>query len=220
MVNFIITGMVAVFMIAICCCYLKFDSIKEKKSLIVVLPKDIKQALFGMGMIISTVLVVVILCYLYEASWVFAVKRVVVCASLWPIALIDYRKHIIPNRALCFMLIVRSIILVSEMVYDFKSIKTELLSCLIAGAGILILLCLMRLIVKDGIGFGDIKLFTVMGLFFGIKGILPTVFLSFVVSFIVSIYMLITKRKSKKGQLAFAPSILVGTLLSVIIFGA
>ena len=171
-------------------------------------------------MILSTILVFVVLFFLYDSSWVFAVKRIVLFTALWPIAFIDYRKHIIPNKLLCFLLIVRLAIAIAEMICDFKSAKGELLSCLIAGAGIAILLCIMRLIVKEGIGFGDIKLFAVMGLFFGVRGSIPSIFMSFVISFFVSVYMLISKRKSRKDQIAFAPSILVGTMLSIIFLGA
>lgn len=106
------------------------------------------------------------------------------------------------------------------MMMDLNLAKTEFLSSLIAAVGVLILLCVMRLIVKNGIGFGDVKLFAVLGLFLGLKGIVSTMFLSFVVSFFVSIFLLVSKRKNKKDQIAFAPSILVGTLLSVIFLGA
>ena len=220
MVDLIITGVVAALMIAICCAYLKYEAIKEKKSLIGILPKGIKQTLFGTGMILSTILIFMVLFFLYDSSWVFAVKRIVLFTALWPIAFIDYRKHIIPNKLLCFLLIVRLVIAIAEMICDFKSAKSELLSCLIAGAGIAIILCIMRLIVKEGIGFGDIKLFAVMGLFLGVRGSIPSIFMSFVISFFVSVYMLISKRKSRKDQIAFAPSILVGTMLSIIFLGA
>ena len=106
------------------------------------------------------------------------------------------------------------------MIMDFKTAITELLGCVIAAVGILVLLCIMRLIIKEGIGFGDIKLFVVMGLYYGIRGSVSSLFLSFVVSFVVSIFMLITKRKNRKDYIAFAPSILVGTLLSTLIVGA
>lgn len=220
MVDMIITGMVAVVMVAICCCYLKYEQIKEDKNILGVMPKDIIQAVFGIGMITATIIVFIVLFYIYNASWVFAVKRIIVCTSLWPIALVDYRKHIIPNKVLGYLLSVRFVIALCELIYDFKTAKIELFSGCFACVGIIILLCLMRLIVKEGIGFGDIKLFATMGLFFGVKGAMSFIFMSFVVSFFVSIYMIISKRKNKKDQIAFAPSILVGTLLSVILLGA
>lgn len=220
MVDFLIAGAVAVLMLAICCCYLKFDAIKKEKSLKYIFPKDVRQLIFGAVMIISTVLVLLTLFKVYDSSLLFAVKRIILFISLWPIAFIDYRKHIIPNKVLAFLLIIRIIIAVVEMMYDFKSAKIEILSSLIASVSITILLCVMRLIVKEGIGFGDIKLFAIISLFLGLKGCIPSIFMSFVISFFVSIFMLISKRKGKKDQIAFAPSILMGTLLSIIFFEA
>lgn len=220
MIDIIISGIVAVLVIALCGCYLKIGTIKEKRSITGVLPKNVKQVFFGVGMIISTLLVAGLLSLFYDMTWVFTIKRVIVCTALWPISIIDYRNHIIPNKLLVVMLILRVVIAVVEIIVDFKSAKTELLNCLIAGVGILIVLCLMRLVVRDGIGFGDVKLFAVMGLFLGIKGVVSSLFVSFVVSFFVSIFLLISKRKGRKEQIAFAPSILVGTLLSVTLLAA
>ncbi len=220
MVNLIITGIVALLSIAFGCAYIKLDAIKAQKSLGAILPKNLKQVLFGTGFIVSILAAFLILVCFYDCNWIFAIKRVIFCSALWPLAFIDYREHIIPNKVLLYLLIVRIAIAGIEMIADFNTAKTELLGCLIAAIGMLVLLCVMRLIVKNGIGFGDIKLFVVMGLYYGVRGSISTLFLSFVVSFIVSIFMLVTKRKSKKDHIAFAPSILVGTLLSTLIVGA
>lgn len=220
MADMIISGIIAALTICTCCCYLKFEQIKMNKTLEGILPKNIVQALFGMGMIISSIAIIMMLSLLYDAFWMFTIKRIIVCTVLWPIALLDYRKHIIPNKIIGAMVISRIAIAVVELILDWKSAKTELLSCLIAAIGILVILCLMRFIVKDGIGFGDIKLFTGIGLFFGLKGTFVAVFMSFLVSFFVSIFLLMSKRKNRKEQIAFAPSILVGTLLSVVFLGA
>lgn len=220
MIDLIITGIVTLLSIGIGCIYLKADAVKNQKNISAVLPKNKKQAIFGFGYIISILAVFLILVILYDCQWTFVIKRVIFCSALWPLALIDYRKHIIPNKILLCLVIIRVVIAILEMIMDFKTAITELLGCVIAAVGILALLCIMRLIIKEGIGFGDIKLFVVMGLYYGIRGSVSSLFLSFVVSFVVSIFMLITKRKNRKDYIAFAPSILVGTLLSTLIVGA
>lgn len=220
MVDLIITGIVSILSIVLCCGYLKIDSIKEQKSIRGILPRNIKQIVFGVGLIISIFSLFLVFAYLYDVTCVFAIKRIILSAVLWPIAFIDYRKHIIQNKVLLSLLILRIVIAIVELFCDIKSAKLELLSCLIAGVGILAILCVMRLIVRDGIGFGDIKLFAIIGLYLGVRGVIPTIFLSFVVSFVISIFMLAAKKKNKKDYLAFAPSILIGTLLSTIFIGA
>lgn len=220
MVDLIITGIVSILSIVLCCGYLKIDSIKEQKSISGILPRNIKQTAFGIGLIISILSLFLVFTFLYDVTWAFAIKRIILSAVLWPVAFIDYRKHIIQNKVLLSLLILRIVIAIVEVFCDVKSAKLESLSCLIAGVGILAILCVMRLIVRDGIGFGDIKLFVIIGLYLGVRGAIPTIFLSFVVSFFISIFMLATKKKNKKDYLAFAPSILIGTLLSTIFIGA
>lgn len=220
MVDVIISAVISAVLIAICCCYLKYNQIKCSRSFAEILPKNVKQVFFLMGMVVTSAAVVVILSVIYDVTWIFTVKRLVVCTSLWAISLIDYRQHIIPNKILCVMLITRVAIGIPEFIIDFQSAKKEVISCLIAAVCILIILCLMRFVVRDGIGFGDIKLFTVLGLFFGLKGAVPAIFLSFVVSLFIAVFLLITKKRKRTEQIAFAPAILIGTLLSVILFGA
>lgn len=220
MVDLIITGIVSILSIVLCCVYLKIDSIKKQKSIRGILPRNIKQIAFGVGVIISILSLFLVFAYLYDVTLVFAIKRIILSAVLWSIAFIDYRKHIIQNKVLLSLLILRIVIAIVEVTCDIKSAKLESLSCLIASVGILVILCVMRLIVRDGIGFGDIKLFAIIGLYLGVRGAITTIFLSFVVSFFISIFMLATKKKNKKDYLAFAPSILIGTLLSTIFIGA
>lgn len=220
MLDIIITAIVTILSLIGSAFYIRYNEIKSKKSIKYLLPKTLMQGLFGAGMILSLLAVFLVTNFLYNFSWLFSIKRIVICAILWPIALIDYRKHIISNRIILFLAIVRMIFGVFELFVNFANAKIELISCILACFAVVFLLCFMRLIVRDGIGFGDIKLFGIIGLYFGIKGALPTIFMSFVSSFIISILLLATKKKNRKDYIAFAPSILLGTLLSVILVGA
>ena len=220
MIDLIVSGIIAVLSLVASGVYLKFRCIKEKPNITSIFPKNIRQVLFGIGMIVSSLLVFFVLNFVYDTTWIFAIKRIILCTALWPISLIDYRNHIIPNKIVFPLAIIRVLICIPEFIIDSHSAKTECISCVIAAAAIILILCVMRLIIKEGVGFGDIKLFATIGLLLGISGSISTIFMSFVVSFVVSIYMLITKKKNKKDQIAFGPSILIGTLFSMIVFGA
>lgn len=219
MLDVIISIIVAIISIFISVSTIRYPLLKKEKHPKVFLPQNIKHYLFAFGMIASIAIVMVSSLLLYEHSWIECSKRVILISFLWAISLFDFRKHIIPNKILLILLAIRVVIVVFQFIF-ISNIKTELLDCFIAGLGIIIILCVMRFVVKEGIGFGDVKLFGVIGLFLGIEGILTVVFLSFVASFLISIFMLVTKRKNKKDYLAFAPSILIGTIVSFVLFGA
>ena len=93
-----------------------------------------------------------------------------------------------------------------------------LASCLFAAALLLAsLLCI--LVVKNGIGFGDMKLFVVMGLLLGLDGIWGAIFMALIVSFFIALYVLITKKKTRKDAIPFGPALVIGTYLSICLSG-
>ena len=58
-----------------------------------------------------------------------------------------------------------------------------------------------------------------MILYFGFASSFSAIFMSLVLSMIASIYLLVKKEKSKKDTIPFAPFILLGTYVSVILTG-
>ena len=220
MINYTIPICVAVIMILLSYGLIKYPDFKEQKNIKSLKPVNKKQWLILVGIVISISILTLCLILLYQSDWLTCVKHIIFGSFLWVFAHIDAEKHIIPNKLLLILVVIRAIILGLEFFFQSELFKEEIISDAIACVGMIVILALMRLIVKNGIGFGDIKLFAVIGLFFGIKNTLTITFCSFVISFVVSIFFLATKRKSKKDQIAFAPFILSGFLMSTILFGA
>lgn len=59
------------------------------------------------------------------------------------------------------------------------------------------------------------KLFAVMGLYQGLWGAVNSVFFSLLASFVVSVALLISKKKGRKDTISFGPSILIGTIAAI-----
>ena len=68
-----------------------------------------------------------------------------------------------------------------------------------------------------GMGDGDVTLIGALGFVLGIKYILLTVFLSFVIGAIISIFLLITKIKTRKDPIPFGPLIILGFFITVLL---
>lgn len=151
-------------------------------------------------------------------SFVFNLKRVVLLALLWPIAYIDFKEYRIPNAFILMGLISRIIIVFPE-IFMGEKVVTNILLELIA-AGILILgTVLCKLMIKNAIGAGDIKLFIVMGLLLGLDGTWSAVFMSLIISFFVAVGLLVTKKKSRNDNIPFGPAIALGTYISIFLTG-
>lgn len=152
-------------------------------------------------------------------SIIINVKLIVLLAVIFVAAWTDHREHIIPNQLIAAALIVRFVFYVVELFTDTPSfwpmLKSDLIACLIAAAFFI----MGVLIMKNGIGMGDVKLMLVMCLFQGFYGVVGSIFFSLLVAFVLSIALLVTKKKSRKDAVAFAPSLLVGTFISVFLTG-
>lgn len=146
-------------------------------------------------------------------------KLLTLLAILFAAASVDARQRIIPNMLVLAGIALRVAFWIIELVTvpnEFWSImKNDLTACLLV-AGFFVIGVLL---VKGGIGMGDIKLMLVMGLFQGFYGVVGSLFCSLFVAFVYAIVVLILRKKTKKDSVAFAPAILIGTIISVFLTG-
>lgn len=151
---------------------------------------------------------------------IYLAKRVLLVSVLFVAAYYDYASYRIPNKLVLYGFGVRLIILIFELIFARETLSQVLISEGIAFLAMLVLSILSLLITRNGLGMGDIKLFLLMSLLQGVAGVISSLFTSLIVSFFYSLVLLALKKKSRKDFIAFAPCILVGTFLSVIILGA
>lgn len=170
--------------------------------------------------VVATILIAVLISDACTESAVWSgIKRMVLLTILWPLAYIDFKTYRIPNLFIVFGLVCRGIVLIFELFFGNPYIWTNLLSEVIAAGALLLAAVLCALVVKNGIGFGDMKLFIVMGLFLGMDGVWGAMFLALIVSFIIAVFLLITKKKTRKDAIPFGPAIVIGTYLSICLSG-
>ena len=72
---------------------------------------------------------------------------------------------------------------------------------------------------KNSIGMGDLKLLLLVAAFFGLADMLTAVFLSLLVAFVAFLVFLIRKTKTRQDVIPFAPFMLTGTMLAIILTG-
>ena len=146
-------------------------------------------------------------------------KMIILLAVLFTAANTDARKRLIPNKLVLIGLVLRVVFWVIELITvpdEFLNIvKNDLYACLL----VVMFFVVGVLLVKGGIGMGDIKLMLVMCLFQGFYGVVSSLFCSLFVAFVYAIIVLLLRKKTKKDSVAFAPAILLGTALSIFLTG-
>ncbi|MDV2581860.1 prepilin peptidase [Alkalibacillus haloalkaliphilus] len=119
----------------------------------------------------------------------------------------DLYKQIIPDYILLFFLV--SIILMRIWIptdpwYD------AYLAAIIG----FVLLLVIAIVSKGGMGGGDIKLFGVLGLFLGVQGTLMTLFLSSLIGAVVGVILMMFGKVKRGVPIPFGPFIAISALIA------
>ena len=154
-------------------------------------------------------------------SMISNIKSLILIAFLLAVSLIDYKRRIVPNRLVLVMLIVRMALYIAQFfALDMKTdfwplIVNDLIALLIP----LFMLIAGILVIKNGIGMGDIKLLIVIALYQGIRGAVSTLIFGLLAAFVIAIGLLIIKKKKRHDTIPFAPSMFFGAVVTMVLTG-
>ena len=131
-------------------------------------------------------------------------------------AITDLKSCIIPNETNFLGFIVGIFYAFCMTMFDFKS-GSLLLAGGITGFLIFFSIYLFSILVfrREGMGGGDIKLIGVIGLFMGFSNTIQVFILSFFIGSIVSVFLLIAKRKNGEDYIPFGPFIVLATYITM-----
>ena len=141
-------------------------------------------------------------------------------ASLLAVSVIDLEHHIIPNRivyptiVVCLPLLALAALAQGDM--------SRLGRALLGAAGAWALLLLVHLISPTGMGFGDVRLSFVLGLFLGwlsLGHVAIGLFLGFVLGAVVGMGLVILAGRNRKDAVPFGPFLAAGAVVAVLVGG-
>ena len=135
-----------------------------------------------------------------------AVNFIFLCCLL-TLSLVDLETMIIPNGAL-IVAAAAWVIYAPFSGLGWAGIGLHVLAAVVYGVGVLLLSLLMdKILKKESLGGGDVKLFFVMGLYLGLVQSLFAVMLSCVIGLVFALFT----RKKEEGRFPFGPSIAAAT---------
>ena len=135
---------------------------------------------------------------------------------------IDYRLQIIPNRLTLTIFEFGLIFTFLETIINTTvgiGIFVDNILGMLVGGGIFLLITLIggAIAGKEAMGFGDVKLMGALGLFFGWINMIMISVMAFLFAAIVSIVILIIKRKKFNEYIPFGPFIVVASMIPMYI---
>jgi leader peptidase (prepilin peptidase)/N-methyltransferase len=132
------------------------------------------------------------------------------------LAVIDVDVRRLPNAIVLPSYVVGAVLLV--LTGDWRSAVRGL----IAMAGLFAFYAILTLLYPGGMGFGDVKLAGVLGLYLGWLGWSPVLvgtFAGFALGGLVGIGLMLTRRATGKTAIPFGPSMLAGAMLALFAAG-
>lgn len=135
------------------------------------------------------------------------------------LSLIDIERHIVPNRLLLAMLVIRLTLIAVGVIVDPSS-GLEALGRSLAGAlmsGICFLLC--YLVSHRQLGGGDVKYAFILGLFLTGERVLAAMLYGVLCCCVYSVVQLCRKKLKLKDGVPLIPFLYVGVLITFIISG-
>lgn len=202
--------------------YIKRKSVllsDKKINILALLPKGFKQIACYVSIPLSLILIAYMFMGFYDYPVIYTMKHICIIAVLWPMAVSDFKEYRIPNKLVLYGFILRMIMLISELIFDLDIVVSVLINEAIALVGVTVICVLCMFIFKGSIGMGDLKMMMFMAAFLGVEGIIYSMFVSMVFSASIAIVLLLIKKKERRDVIPFAPFVLFGTIVSMILTG-
>lgn len=132
------------------------------------------------------------------------------------LALIDLDTHRLPNVIVLPALLSGIVLLGAAALV--RGDLTALAGALLGGAGLFALYLVLALISRGGMGMGDVKLASVLGLYLGFLGwgsLLVGAFAAFVFGGVFGLALMLIRRAGRKTAIPFGPWMILGAWLGV-----
>lgn len=155
----------------------------------------------------------------FGADWALP-AYLVLFAALLAISVIDLQLQIIPNR-IVYPAIFASIPLLALAAYAGDD-WTGLRQALVSGAVAWLALLLIHLVQPGGMGFGDVRLSFLLGLFLGwidYGHALMGIFLGFLLGAVVGLLLVALRIRSRTDHVPFGPFLAAGAVITILAGG-
>ena len=151
-----------------------------------------------------------------DESFMRALMNAEVMMWLSILGYIDARERIIPNSLIGIGLLFWLALMLLDIFVGGTPFLPLLVFSGIGGIACGGLLFIIALVVKSALGMGDVKMFFVLGLLYGLTDTYGILLFSVIAMGIVSIALLIAKKVTTKSTIPMAPFVIIGFFLSIL----
>lgn len=156
-------------------------------------------------------------CYLYKNDlFIRSIMNAGVFTWLAILGYIDFKEKIIPNSMILVGLVAWAILVMVDIFLGGTPVRSILTYSCIGGFAVGGVLLIISLIAKSALGMGDVKMFFVVGLLYGLNDTYSILLFTIFIMAIFSIILLLSKKATRKTSLPMAPFTVVGFIVSIL----
>jgi leader peptidase (prepilin peptidase)/N-methyltransferase len=157
------------------------------------------------------------LTFLLIFKYQFSIFNLLIVCFLIVIFVYDLKYYLVPNQIIYPAIVLTFGFRISDLFrisdFGFRIWLDYLAAAIIGGAFFLAIVLISR---GKWMGLGDVKIGVLMGLILGIKYLFVALFLAFLSGAIISIILLILKKKTWKSEIPFGPFLTGATFITLL----
>lgn len=155
--------------------------------------------------------------YSISSNWISLFKLTAANIVLAIASVTDLDLMIIPNQLSIILIVIRIVTIILEFLFYPEIAAGLLINSLIALFSSLLIFLLLSIITRRAMGMGDIKIFISLGLLLGVKALSAIIVFSLFIAAILSIILLLSKKKSRKDVIPMGPCTYFGLGLAIVL---
>ena len=154
--------------------------------------------------------------YSYDKSVIMSYLNLI--AFIWIVAMgyIDAEEKIIPHALIGVGLAMWVIFVLAECMIAGLPLKYMLIYSLLGGGLCGGVLLIIATIGKSALGMGDVKMFTAIGLLYGLSNTYTIILMSIIIMAVVSVILLALKKVTRKTAVPMAPFVAIGFFICML----
>jgi len=165
---------------------------------------------------IATGILFVLVIHYTFSNFLFSIFYFLISCFLIIIFVYDLKHYIIPDKVIYPAILVVSIWYLVFSIFFNRYPKSYLLTTIYSALGAAAFFLMLVVISHEKwLGWGDVKLAFLMGLFLGWPKILLALFLAFFIGAIIGVGLIIFGKKTLKSEIPFGPFLVSGTFLAL-----
>ena len=132
--------------------------------------------------------------------------------------IVDVREHRLPNMLTGALAIGASVLLLASSLTASSAshLSERALPTMIGALAYCLVMFILHVVTRAGIGMGDVKLAAGLGLytgFLGVNAVVAAFMLAFLLGGLQAVFLIVFRRATRATRLAFGPAMLVGCIL-------